>query len=911
MAKKGLSLFLCLCMLFSVLSTIAYTNNSVILTGAALDDFLADSTSNDESSKNNTPDSTIGSTDFTATSEETSEAASEGTSDVVATNYAKDQSYTVSGSFLAGRGDDGVILTDGIIPDSEIAGSTVSFAGTGAVNTIIVDLGNQYTDINKIVVGGVAITSNRQYGTVAIEVSTDGVNYTTLIGYVETSETVGGVNNYTYDLASDVTAQYVKISIISAAYVLTVGDIQVYGSGNVSGDTSDDTTSSVVVPDDCYYYLDMEAPETAKPGDTIDVVFTIKNIKEELVAVEFFLDFDHTKVAPVITEPGKPMDALMTVYPTYTAEIDEQICELPAIEQICYYNSEDTQYELRFLDILDYPYIAGEDPTIYVNDGDLVVTVPFKVLNTVSNGDELTFSLIEGTAYGVTKVGFNDVHGTGDSATVVVAGGTGNTTPSGTCGENLTWTLDDKGTLTISGTGKMTDYSSYSIVPWSSYKYDTKYDIKSVIIQDGVTSIGNKAFYGSTSLTSVTIPNSVTTIGDCAFDTCESLTSVTIPNSVESIGDFAFYGCNSLSSVIIGNSVTTIGDCAFYWCESLTSVTIPDSVVSIGDKAFSDCTSLASVTIPDSVTTIGDDAFYGCRSLKSITIPDSVTSIEERAFSDCALLTEINVADKNAMYSSKNGVLFNKDKTTLICYPAGKSDPSYTIPNSVTTIGEWAFCGCESIASVTIPNSVTTIEYRSFSDCESLTSVTIPNSVKRIGALAFGYHDYVGSEYEKTENFTITGVKGSVAESYANNNGFTFIVLDITKLPENDFYMDEDASTMPNIAEGTKAIDIISTLAEYGITATVTDKNGNAIADDAVVGTGCVVKVSKDKEYVIIVWGDTDGDGNIDITDYLKVKSTMYSINSLTGVYFNAADADDDGYITVTDYLKLKAYLLN
>ena len=256
--------------------------------------------------------------------------------------------------------------------------------------------------------------------------------------------------------------------------------------------------------------------------------------------------------------------------------------------------------------------------------------------------------------------------------------------------------------------------------------------LQSITIPNSVTSIGDGAFSLCTSLQSITIPNSVTSIGDEAFYCCKSLQSITIPNSVTSIGDSTFYWCESLQSVTIPNSVTKIGDYAFHWCESLQSVTIPNSVTSIGDNAFCGCKSLQSITIPNSVTSIGDQAFYWCESLQSVTIPNSVTSIGDGAFSCCNICFFIC----NSTYFQNDDVcLFNKDKTAIVSRI--KDCVNYIIPNSVTSIGDYAFSGCESLQNVTIPNSVTSIGNRAFSSCKSLQNVTIPNSVTSIGNRAF------------------------------------------------------------------------------------------------------------------------------------------------------------------------------
>ncbi len=724
---------------------------------------------------------------------------------------------------------------------------------------------------------------------------------------------------------------------------------------------------------------------------------------------------------------------------------------------------------------------------------------------------------------------------------------------SGTCGENLSWVLDSAGTLTISGTGDMYDYP-FNNAPW----YSMNSQIYSVVVENDVTSIGEGAFHNCDNIVSalvgesvatigakafsfcyylenVTLPNSLITIGDYAFEDCEYLESILIPNSVITIGNYAFSDCNYLYDVNLGSSVETIGHNAFSWCGYLETITIPASVTSIGERAFYECeylyeinveednqyyssedgvlfnkdkTSLIcypqykweesylipesvvsienyafyycqflnEITIGNSVTHIGTDAFYRtgyydtssnwnagvlylgdylisaengkifrdyvvkdgtkviadnafwlCEYLITVEVPSSVIAIGNNAFYSCTALVEVNVAEDNPNYSSTEGILFNKEQTELVCFPANKQMTSYTIPESVKTIGDYsfgycttlsqiiigdfvdhigdfAFSYCEKLNSITIPASVVYLGHDAFSNCSALTEATIdasinkieqstfyyctalleislpntitsigdtafyqclaltaidiPDSVTSIGELAFyycpnlssvkisdslefvgqeafywcqnllsitlpesiitikgrafgHYHDWDINGNLTIENFTITGVKGSEAERYAAENGLAFISI-APSLPGKDsnIYMDSTSGLMPNVTANSKASDIISELSSYNISVTITNANGDTLDTADLIGTGCKVLASDGTEYTVIVCGDVDGTGNVNSTDYLRIKSLFLGQLTLDQPYLIAADADGSGSINSTDYFRIKSCFL-
>ena len=350
---------------------------------------------------------------------------------------------------------------------------------------------------------------------------------------------------------------------------------------------------------------------------------------------------------------------------------------------------------------------------------------------------------------------------------------------SGICGENLTWTLDAAGTLTVSGTGAMKDYN-YKGAPW----YQSRDSIKAVVVESGVTTIGKYAFSACSSLSSITIPEGVTTIGEYAFSGCSSLISITIPESVTTIGDSAFDYCSSLTDVfitdlaawcridfadysatpmyyisIIGESarniylngekivsvavpegITEVKAYTFYGFKDLIQVTIPEGVTTIGKDAFGDCSSLTRVTFAgkSQLTTIGDSAFYCCYSLTDITIPESVTNINERAFYCCESLTDVYITDLEAWCR----ISFTDSQAIPTLYAEniylnGEKIVSVTVPAGITEVKAYTFCGFKDLSEVTLPKSLTTIGEDAFNECSNLTSINIPESVTAIGNSAF------------------------------------------------------------------------------------------------------------------------------------------------------------------------------
>ncbi|MBE7052804.1 MAG: leucine-rich repeat domain-containing protein [Ruminococcaceae bacterium] len=374
---------------------------------------------------------------------------------------------------------------------------------------------------------------------------------------------------------------------------------------------------------------------------------------------------------------------------------------------------------------------------------------------------------------------------------------------SGVCGENVTYKLDEEGTLTISGTGDMYHWSSTSPSPWSPYNNT----IKKIIIEDNITNIGAHSFTDCVSLTDVDITDDIVNVGAYSFRNCKSLMSIIIPKSTTRIESGAFYNCISLTDVTLFESVENIGNSAFSGCTNLANINIPKSVTNIENSAFSNCSNLTSIDIPEGITSIKNGTFSGCSKLNSIAIPKSVTNIGDsalsytalseiyiaknienighRAFEHCMNLKSITVDDDNAYYSSDmRGTLFNKDKTVLIQYPIGSTFETYSIPDGVISIEYSAFCAGIYLKYVDIPKSVTTINSCAFSECYNLKNLKIYPAVKIIDNSAFsGCYSYDTTYYYGTESQWKDIVIGNTNTLFTNN--VVFVKYTKTKISDD------------------------------------------------------------------------------------------------------------------------------
>lgn len=453
---------------------------------------------------------------------------------------------------------------------------------------------------------------------------------------------------------------------------------------------------------------------------------------------------------------------------------------------------------------------------------------------------------------------------------------------SGNCGAYVKWALTDDGVLTISGNGDMYDYGN-SFVKHTSSPWEDFTSIKTVIVEDGVTSISYHAFDGIKTITNIELGKDVKTIHESAFSGCTNLTSINIPSGVTYIGKSAFYNCKKLGNIVLPEGLTTIGETAFYNCDGMTTINIPSSVTIIGGQAF-------------------------CASSN---------------------LESFEVAVNNSKFADVDGALLSKDLTTLISYPAGRTDALYEMPISVTavkdsafygakfkgvkladgltSIGEWAFAYCYDLLDIVIPNSVTSIGNYAFWDCESLKSITVGLGISDFGrsgvCVVSGCSSLSRIIFLNAEtkignvpsSAIIFGYYGSTAETYANEKSRIFVPLTATTFGDSNltWLLSNDGVL---IISGSGAMDDYSASSpapwQYccsGIESVVIENGITTIGDYAFYNNVSITDINIPDSVTSIggyAFYDCSALTNIDITDGIEEVGdyAFYNCDSLTNV---------------------------
>lgn len=492
----------------------------------------------------------------------------------------------------------------------------------------------------------------------------------------------------------------------------------------------------------------------------------------------------------------------------------------------------------------------------------------------------------------------------------------------------------------------------YTVVGIGDYAFDYCYRLTNVIIPSSVGYIGKYAFSECSQITSISLPTSLDSICDGAFDGCSRLANISLPSSLKTIGNSAFSGCD-FTKVAIPSGVESIGKYTFSGCTHLSVVEIPASVKSIGNNAFAKCKSLSSISIPKGTIIIGDNAFSDCTNLTTVTIHEDVVTIGNSPFSGCNKLKTIDVLSGNVNYSSLEGVLFDKNKSVLIQYPAGNNSSSYVVPSSVTELSAGSFRGCKSLRSISLSGYIKQIGEETFRDCTYLTNINVPTGVKTISdAMFYGCKNLSSVSLPNNLDSICTNAFYGCTSLTSIEIDARYLGLDsfrectslknvnlsnrVTKMAATVFYNCESIESiiLPQSIEimGQSVFMGCKTLKEIKICKTdpskIKDLNPffDVKGDKSIYSraTLYVPKGSLEKYKKSTTWGlftnikefefevekssgDLNSDGSVNGTDIVLLTNMILGKTSKT----SAADVNGDGVVNGTDIVKLVNIILN
>ncbi len=864
------------------------------------------------------------------------------------------------------------LLTDGVISYEEKVGETVGFAGTYKVVSFIIDLGECKDDVKSIVFRGVHVIPEGEAGNrgfskekTIFRFSEDGIEFNRNKDFTMTSERKDEsfFYDFTFTFDAPVSASSVQITMYSPLYVLSLSEIEVY-----SGDASEETSEAVSegVSEEISEEVSEGVSEETSEEISEEIIDDAFNNPTYRVNYALGADYVYEEENPYLAEYKDTSEKLLTNGKTvYTQQFGETVAYTGSgalisltidlnvvrddIESVFFGGVLNTQLTA----ILPPNRGFSEDKTnfFFSTDGvEFVRNKSFTMVRTENDVEvdgfydyEFVFDVPVSARY-VKILMYSPVYILSLSE-IEVLGTAENVVDRGEFLSDTKWRYTEKGTLVFSGKWEA-DEGLY-LYPWKKYN-DT---VKRVVAENGISYIGefseckeleevymassvqsfarfssceklhtvrfsknikeipNLAFERCFSLENIKFREGLVSICGDAFNQCVSIKEVILPSTLEELEFLAFFGCTSLEKIEFNSKIEKICGTAFLdtkvyndksnwdgdvfylndilmlapWNNKDELITIKDGTRVIAADAFMDLENLKKIIIPDTVEYIGDGAFYYCTSLESVNIPDGITEISPYTFGCCFALKEISLP--------KSVVSIGESSFT------GSGIEKMVIPDSVEYIGLEAFAYCLSLTDVAFGEKNIEISNRAFYECLALNSITVPKNVVSIGKQAFGYcYDEIQQDY------VIFGTPESEAEKYAVENGIKFI--DVLTLDE--FYLDVDTKTLPNIKIQTTVSQIKSKLSEVEIT----DKNGSALLDTDLVGTGSIITMENGEKYTIIVSGDVDGDAEIDSTDYMQMKAAFLKKLSLENEFFAAADVDKDNEISSTDYLKIKSFFI-
>jgi len=463
---------------------------------------------------------------------------------------------------------------------------------------------------------------------------------------------------------------------------------------------------------------------------------------------------------------------------------------------------------------------------------------------------------------------------------------------SGMCGPELTWTLDSEGVLTISGEGYMDGYQ-YSDEPWASYRGA----IKKVIVEEGVTAIGDYAFYKAVNLSEITLADSITYLGYRIFSGCESLKTVTLPKSFNDCyrvdtgdGPNSAFSHSSITEIIIPEGITSVPSYIFSNARSLEKIIIPDSVTVIGEKAFWGCVALEEADFGNGLERIDQYAFYDCSSLTSVTLPESLTSLANCVFEKCTSLLEVTLPD-------------SLESVDVYCFIYCSSLEKVNFGNGLKTLSDGVFAHCTSLSDMTLPDSITTLGHCIFDYSSALTKINIPKN------LSVSYSPFTGSSI--TEIVIPQGISFIAADTFANALSLTDVYFDGTEEEWSNVsvygYNDPLLNATMHFAEKSFniAINVTSAGNSDGVTIEILQNGevigtneGSAHTFEKIKEGNYVIRLSKSKHCpkeielsvadtdvtanaVIWLYGDVMGDGSVNNIDVLQINRMNANLASV------------------------------